>query len=97
MRLRISRQAAADIRAADAWWAANRPAVPEFFRAELRKAFEVLPVRPEIGAPALDRELQGVRRLLLRSTRYFVYYAVHEGNIEVLRLWQASRGRRPEL
>ncbi len=97
MALKFAPQVLNDIRAADAWWRANRPAAPELLRVELRQAFRVLADSPLAGAPALDGKASGIRRLYLRMTRYFLYYSAHEGDVEVLRLWHASRGTRPRL
>ena len=97
MALKFSPQAVADIRVAVAWWTANRPAAPALLREELREAFRVLADHPRMGAMALESSAQGIRRLFLRGTRYFVYYSVHNGDVEVLRIWHASRGTGPAL
>ncbi len=39
----------------------------------------------------------GVRRLLLRATRYHVYYRVRDETLEVLAVWHATRGTGPGL
>ena len=54
------------------------------------------------GAPFAGtavRTRQGnVRRVLLARVRYYVYYRVTSaGEVEVLALWHASRGRAPHL
>jgi plasmid stabilization system protein ParE len=95
--LKVSGEAVRDMHAADAWWRANRPSAPHLFRQELRRAFAVLPEQPELGAAAIDAPARGIRRLLLRGTRYFVYYPVQVGDIEVLRVWHASRRTKPTL
>jgi hypothetical protein len=50
-------------------------------------------------AEAIDEwwRARGVRRLLLRATRYHVYYRVREETLEVLALWHATRGTGPGL
>jgi plasmid stabilization system protein ParE len=50
-----------------------------------------------MGAAALHVGAREIRRLLLRGTRYFIYYSVHDADVEVLRLWHVSRGARPKL
>lgn len=95
MKLKLSPQARSDIRTAHAWWKANRPAAPHLLRDELRKAFDLLREQPQLGGSALDVGAHGIRRIYLRGTRYFLYYSVHEEAIEVLRLWHASRGKKP--
>jgi len=84
---------------ADAWWKVNRPeargAVPE----ELRRAFRLIALQPEIGAHALNARLAGVRRVHLSRIHYFLYYRLRSDQkaIEVLALWHTSRGRGPGL
>ena len=40
---------------------------------------------------------KGVRRLLVGRIRYFIYYRVISGKVEVLAVWHVSRGRQPSL
>ena len=63
----------------------------------MRQAFRLLLKQPHIGAKSLDAEFGDIRRLFLRGTRYFIYYSVNERDIEVLRIWHASRGAKPKL
>lgn len=97
MKLRYSRRATADIRAAVTWWRANRPAAKDLLREELRRAVTLLKAQPRLGAPALDVPVKDVRRWLLSSSSYFLYYRVSSDAVEVLRLWHTSRGSRPKL
>lgn len=97
MKLRLSPHVQQDIRAAGAWWKSNRPGAPALFVEELRRAFAVLETTPASGSPALDFAADGIRRLYLERTRYFVYYSVNGEVVEVLRLWHASRGASPKL
>ncbi|MCA1602227.1 MAG: hypothetical protein LC776_11485 [Acidobacteria bacterium] len=39
----------------------------------------------------------GARRLTLSRVRYYIYYRVSEGVLEVLAFWHMSRGREPRL
>ena len=71
--------------------------MPHLFQEELRRAIRLLPEQPSVGKPALDLAVRGVRRLLLRASRYLVYYSVHDDAVEVLRLWHTSRGSKPPL
>ena len=79
MALKVSRQALSDIRAADAWWRANRPTARELFSLELRQAFRLLEEQPQLGSAAADSAAQGIRRLYLRGTRYFLYFSPRRG------------------
>ncbi len=97
MRLKYSPQAAADIRAAVTWWRANRPAARGLLREELRRAVALLKAQPQLGGAALEVELGGVRRYHLTGSRYYLYYRLKDEQLEVLRLWHASRGSPPQL
>jgi plasmid stabilization system protein ParE len=92
-----SPEADEDIRRIDSWWREQRPAAPDLFVNELSEAFALLAETPEIGHRYARPGIPGVRRLLLRATRYHVYY-VFDGNIAaVLSVWSAVRGRGPRL
>jgi plasmid stabilization system protein ParE len=97
VKLRYSRRASADIRAAVSWWRVNRPAAQDLLREELRRAVTLLKAQPRVGAPALDVAVEGVRRWLLSSSSYFLYYRVKADTVEVLRLWHTSRGAPPKI
>ncbi len=66
-------------------------------RDELRQAFRLLPDHPRIGTTAADETAREIRRLFLRGTRYFIYYSVRDEDVEILRLWHASRGAKPRI
>jgi len=93
--VRLTRRAAAEIREAAAWWAANRPAAPDAVQEELRRAFALISTQPRVGASARNAALRGVRRVHLSRVRYHLYYRVNSGRVEVLALWHSSRGRAP--
>jgi len=93
----VTRRAAADIDAADAWWHEHRPAAPGAVHEELARAFDLIAVHPGIGAAARSSRLKSVRRVHLSRIRYHVYYRASANTVEVLALWHASRGRGPDL
>ncbi len=97
MKLKYAPQAREDVRVARAWWKRNRDKAPQLLRDELKRAFALLKSTPLVGERALDEGAEGLRRFYLAGTRYFVYYEVHGDDVEVLRLWHASRGAPPEL
>ena len=66
-------------------------------RDELKRAFVLLKSQPLIGESATETGAEGIRRFYLKGTRYFILYAVHGDDVEVLRLWHASRGSPPKL
>jgi plasmid stabilization system protein ParE len=80
----------------DAWWRENRPSAPELFSSELAAAFSTLACAPNAGTP-YPHELRGVRRLLLRATRYHVYYRVKRDDVLVVSIWSSISGSGPDL
>lgn len=72
----IERRAASEIDEIDTWWRANRPAAPELFRLELQRCLRAIAVMPSLGARASNVAALEVRRVLLASSRYHVYYRI---------------------
>jgi plasmid stabilization system protein ParE len=98
LRVIIIPEAAAQIRAIDAWWSANRPAAPNLFTDELAHCLELLAQAPKIGKPyGRHPHLRGLRRALLRATRYHVYYEPRGDSVAVLAVWHSHRGQIPKL
>jgi plasmid stabilization system protein ParE len=98
-RVKVVRRAARQIEEAAAWWTANRPAAPVAFREEIRAGFELIASHPRIGARALNRKLEGVRRIHVSRIRNHIYYRVRADaeTVEVLAFWHTSRGSGPHL
>ena len=71
-------EADAQIRAIDAWWRENRAASPDLFHDELSDAFDLVAEAPHLGRLYRRSPVPGIRRLVLRATRYHVYYSVGE-------------------
>ena len=80
----------------DAWWRANREKAPDKFEEELASAFETLAVIPGAGQryPHPDAD---VRRILLRSTKNYVYYVETADSVLIVAVWGAVRGSGPDL
>jgi plasmid stabilization system protein ParE len=97
LRLHVVPDAERQIRRAATWWRANRPAARGLFQSELRRGFDLVTTQPDIGPPALDAELTGVRRIHLYRIHYYLYYQVEGDAIEILALWHTSRGDAPTL
>lgn len=86
------------IREIDEWWRENRTAAPDLFVEELAAAISLLEMWPLVGRRRRHRTVPGLRRVLLRATRYHVYYVpVDETRLLVLAVWSAVRGRGPRL
>lgn len=41
--------------------------------------------------------VKGIRRVILRATRYHVYYCADRDTVTVLAVWSAVRGRGPSM
>lgn len=98
-RVIVAAAAREQIRAVDDWWVTNRPAAPSLFRDELDAALALLASAPDIGPRFRRARRKGVRRLLLRRSRFHVYY-VHDRRhavVLVLAVWGATRGHGPPL
>jgi plasmid stabilization system protein ParE len=89
-------RADAHIREIDLWWRVNRQDSPNLFIDELTRSFLLLGNVPGMGKP-YRLSFPETRRLLLRRTRYHVYYAIYEDEILILAVWHAGRGTGPSL
>ncbi|MBW1905997.1 MAG: type II toxin-antitoxin system RelE/ParE family toxin [Deltaproteobacteria bacterium] len=96
-RVVLAARAKRHVGAIDHWWREHRPAAPGLFRQELAAAFELVVIAPQSGRRYRASPVLHVRRVLLRSTRYHVYYVGRDNDIEVLAVWSAVRGTGPDL
>ncbi len=98
-RLHESRTAARQIDTIDDWWRTNRTAAPTLFLDELNGAYGLIRYQPDIGQQVTGAKSNRVMRVFLLRSRYHVYYQESEDSeaIEVLAVWQASRGSEPDL
>jgi plasmid stabilization system protein ParE len=80
-----------------AWWREHRSAAPEAVTDELAATLAKIAAAPYTGAPYGARP--GVRRWLLPTVRYHVYYRVDEAKhtVYVRAFWHAMRGQGPRL
>jgi plasmid stabilization system protein ParE len=95
--IKVTAAADTQIQKAASWWLANREKAPQAFKEELQRGFALISQLPETGAKATNVKLKDVRRIHLSRIRYFVYYRVQGGQVEVLALWHSSRLRDPFL
>ena len=95
--LHISRRAAGELERVVQWWAVNRPSAPGAVRQDLKAALDLLLLQPDIGPMVEQASSPGVRRFYLERIRYWVYYCVRHGRLEVVSVWHASRGAGPAL
>ena len=99
MRLRFLGRSAKQAGDIDTWWRHNRPKAPSVFARELADAILLLKAAPEAGSLYLPKRAEGVRRVLLPVTQYYLYYVWDraESLIGVLAVWACMRGRPPGL
>ncbi len=90
-------EADAQIREVDGWWRANRPASANLFAEELAASFDTVGQTPNICRVYRHPTIPGMRRVLLRGTRYHVYYVQSGDMVSVLAVWHARRGVGPPL
>ena len=83
----------------DKWWVTHRGTSPDLFLDELDRAIDLLSELPDIGSPFRRTRRPGVRRLLLRRSKHWVFY-VHDRRrsiVYILALWSTLRGSDPTL
>lgn len=99
MNLFVTPEAERHIDAIDGWWREHRTAAPGLFTQELAAALELIQSWPGMGRRRRHGSIPGLRRVVLRATRYHVYYAVAaDGDtVFVLAVWSAVRGGMPKL
>ena len=85
------------MREIDTWWRGHRLASPQLFFEELTAALNVVGLTPHIGRLYRQSPVLGTRRLLLKGTRYHVYYVPLGAEVRVLAVWHARRGVGPPL
>lgn len=95
--VRTTPEADNQIHEIDDWWRRNRTAALDLFLDELAECFEIIGHAPQIGRIYRHSPVPGVRRLLLRGTRYHVYYVPRTDEVTVLAVWHARRGVGPPL
>ena len=98
-RFRYASEAVRHVEEIAEWWGAHRPLTSGLFAAEMDQCCARLAILPYSGAPHPHRAVPGLRRALLRATRYHVYYSVDEvANCIIIRaVWHATRGSPPHL
>ena len=90
-------EADAQIRKIDDWWRTNRRSSPDLFLQELTAAFDLIGDAPQLGRLYRQSPVPGTRRVLLKGTRYHVYFVPRPDELRVLAVWHAQRGIGPPL
>lgn len=98
-RVLVTEDAAEHASNIDAWWRQHRPAAVTLFRDEFEKTVRRLASRPMAGAEYRTAASGRLRRILLRRTRYHIYYTIDPQRHVVLvrAVWHAARGRPPTI
>lgn len=95
--VRTTPEADAQIRDIDAWWHENRRVAPDLFLEEPSATFGMIADAPQIGRLYRQSPVPDTRRVLLKGTRYHVYYVPRGDELRVLAVWHAQRGVGPPL
>ncbi len=98
-RIQLTDEARRQLVEIEAWWAANRPSAPELLLRELDRAISLLSVMPMAGKAYLRSTSASYRRLLLRRSRFHLYYVIDETSqvVMIMAIWNAVRGHGPML
>ena len=97
LQVRTTPEADAQIREIDDWWRTNRHSSPDLFFDELTASFGIIGDAPQIGHLYRQSPVPGTRRVLLKGSRYHVYYVPRADEVRVLAVWHAQRGVGPPL
>lgn len=97
LQVRTTPEADTQISAIDEWWRRNRLAAPDLFFNELAGSFEIIAHTPQIGRVYRQSPVPGTRRILLKGSRYHLYYVAGVDEVTVLAVWHAQRGVGPPL
>lgn len=95
-RVVVTTEAAEQIRNIDGWWRRERPAAP-CCSPKSSLAHSFIAGAPQAGRLYPHATVSEVRRILLRSSRFHVYYKIHEDDVIILAVWSAVRGSGPEI
>lgn len=91
MEVSFSAQAFKDVVAAEVWWRANRDS-KNLFSDEVRAALVLLETAPRLGQRIKGRSAKAeTRRLVLKRSRFLMFYEIEAERVVVLRLWHPAR------
>jgi plasmid stabilization system protein ParE len=98
-RVVITAAAEAQLRRALAWWRDHRGDAPDLLRLEVGQVLMRLATQPSAGSAYPVETPSGVRRVLLRRSRYHVYYTFRPSAAEVVvrAIWHSARGSGPPV
>jgi plasmid stabilization system protein ParE len=88
-------EADTDAQRVDEWWSQHRGAAPNLFVEELADAIALLGMEAGVGVRFPHSAIPGLRRYLLRSTRYHLYFVYTDDLVVIIAIWGATRGTTP--
>lgn len=91
-------RALAQLEEAELWWSQEKQGQPtDLIERELDRVFDILATNPHAG-PVVPRR-PGVRRILMKSLKRYLYYRVNEDQhaLLIVAFWHTSRRRGPPL
>ncbi len=91
-----SGRAKRELRRLDKWWRHNRDH-RDVFIDEFESMVKVIEDKPDIGRPYRTAKGKEVLRVLMRTSRYHIFYVIKGDEIEIVSVWGAERGRSPKL
>lgn len=86
-----------DARRIDEWWVQHRGAAPNLFMEELADAISLIGMEAGVGVRYVHREIPGLRRYLLRSTRFHLYFIYSDELVVLIGIWGAMRRTTPRF
>ena len=86
-----------DAKRIDRWWMRNRSAAQNLFVEELADALALLGMEAGVGMRYAHRAIPGLRRYLLRSTRYHLYFVYSDELVVIVGIWGATRRTTPRF
>jgi plasmid stabilization system protein ParE len=92
-------EAEAQFREVAAWWVENREAAPDLLIGEFERCVTLLESSPDAGAGFHRTKIPGVRRLVMKRTKHFLYYVHDEPNavLYIIPIWGAPKHGDPVL
>lgn len=98
-RVQVTDEARRQLFEIDEWWTQNRPKAPDLVHEEFARVISLLAATPSAGRVHIETESATYRRLLLRRSRFHVYYVIDESArvVVVTAIWNGARGHGPVL
>jgi toxin ParE1/3/4 len=93
MKWRVLAKAAKDLAEIEAYISTDSRDAALSVASRLRKSFELVSTRPEIGRPTL---VANIREWSVPGLPYLIPYRIQTDRVEIIRVWHTSRQRPTE-